>query len=101
MTTEGHEQRQACSTSGTKKTTLVEQAAFQVFRHSRTREMIPVPSAGGRQAFSVVEIWDFAKAGGESRFYFRDDIWELADIGFEIGAPDDQTCRILQSTDTG
>jgi hypothetical protein len=100
MTTEGHEQRQACSTSGT-KTTLVEQAAFQVFRRSRTREMIPVPSAGGRQAFSVVEIWDFAKAGGESRFYFRGDIWKLADISFEIGAPNNQTRRILQSTDAG
>ena len=100
MTTEGHDLRQAGSTSGT-KTTLVEQAAFEVFRHSRTREMVTLFWAIARRTFSLVEIRHLAKAGGESRLYFRHDIRKLANICFEIRPPNDQACRILHSADAG
>ena len=77
------------------KRAALSRAAFQVCRHSRPRELITVLRALRSSHFSVAQAGDIAKAGVESRLYFGNDIRKLANIGFEIGTPDNQACRIL------
>jgi hypothetical protein len=86
--------------AGTKTTALANSFFEYPGILGRTRSSQSYGRAAG-ELFSVLEIRNLAKAGGESRLYFRDDMRKLADIRFEIGASNHQARQILQSADAG